>query len=449
MNERTIITGPRASGKEWMHGWPRPIVTVIAVCLLVVLAGCSGPSLVQAPNLYVDSKENPYADVPQELQSGSATVLYATDRQSEVTKGVLGYTTKRSRAVAFGLCTVSMGENATWEQLVQASRTRERVGEWPLALTGIDERGQIPALPAMTLVDDRWVENPSYLQDAAKATEEIHRLLAEQLAKTPLKEVTLFVHGYNNTFASGAFRSAQIWHFTGRRGVPVLYSWPAGSTGLLRGYTHDRESGEFTNSHLKQFIRAVASCPELKKVNLVAHSRGTDILTNALRELHIECRAAGKNTRDELKLGQVVLAAPDLDLDVFVERFSAERTGFVPERLTIYISPNDKAIGMASWLFGSARRLGRLALGDLDNELASGAEKHPILNIVDVRARTDRRGHGYFLSSPAALSDLILVLRDRKAPGAANGRPLIDEPGGFWQLRDGYPNIPEKTPEAK
>lgn len=427
----------------------RPAVTAAFVCVFFILAGCSsGPVLVQTPNLYADSLENPYADVPPELQSGSATVLYATDRQSQVTEGVFGYGIKRSRSVAFGLCSVSMGKNATWEQLAQATRTRDRTSEWPLTLTGIDERGRFPTLPAMIQVDNQWVEDPAYLESVASATREVHQLVAEQLAKSPVKEVTVFVHGYNNSFASGAFRAAQIWHFTGRRGVSVLYSWPAGRSGILRGYTHDRESGEFTNSHLKQFLRALATCPEVTKVNLIAHSRGTDILTNALRELHIEYRAAGKNTRDELKLSQLVLAAPDLDVDVFVERFATERTVFVPERMTIYVSRNDKAIGMASWLFGSVRRLGRLALRDLDSSMEVAVEKHPILSIVDVRAKTDRRGHGYFLSSPAVLSDLILVLRDRKAPGAANGRPLTDRPGGFWELGNGYPNNPENPQEA-
>ena len=35
---------------------------------------------------------------------------------------------------------------------------------------------------------------------------------------------------------------AELWHFLGRQGVPILYTWPAGFGGL-RGYTRDRESG--------------------------------------------------------------------------------------------------------------------------------------------------------------------------------------------------------------
>ena len=100
-------------------------------------------------------------------------------------------------------------------------------------------------------------------------------------------------YGYNNTFEDGTFVIAELWHFLGRQGVPILYTWPAGFFCRLRGYNHDRESGEFTVFHLKQFLRIVASTPGLEQLHLVAHSRGTDVLTTALRELFIETWAAG------------------------------------------------------------------------------------------------------------------------------------------------------------
>lgn len=424
------------------HGIRSFPLAVLAILIAVGLTGCGsgGPTLVSAPNLYADSDAKPFANVPAELQTDSATVLYATDRQSETVKGVFGYNAKRSRVTTYGLCTVGMGKpGTTWDELVTASTTHERPAELPLSLTGIDERGHYPALGAAVEVNGKWMDDPAYTEECAKATEELHRVLAEQLAKTPCKELFVFVHGYNNTFESGAFRAAQIWHFLGRGGVPVLYSWPAGSTGLLKGYTRDRESGEFTNPHLKQFLRALASCPQVTKINLIAHSRGTDVLATAIRELHLEIRGTGKDTRSELKLGQLILAAPDIDLDVFIERFSADRVGFVAERLTIYVSGNDKAIGLSTWLFGSLGRIGKLAFGDLSPEMQAASKHHPVMNIVDVRAKTNATGHDYFLSSPAALSDVILVLRDHGAPGEANGRPLFNDPTGFWELNDGYP----------
>jgi hypothetical protein len=47
-------------------------------------------------------------------------------------------------------------------------------------------------------------------------------------------------------------------------------------------------------------------------------------------------------------------------------------------------------------------------------------------------------GHGYFHSSPAASSDLILVMRYGRRPGAENGRPLKNLQEGFWMLENDY-----------
>lgn len=436
MTHRTLISnfGPRRFA--------------LIACLLILgpvlmLAGCAKDTvMVAAPNLYADASAQPYADVPEALRTTDVQVLYATDRQFETIEDVYGYNSKRSRSTGFGLCTVEMGKpDSTWDELVVASTTHERKLDWPLTLTGIDERGRYPALGPAVQIDGKWMDDPAYTAECEKLTKQVHQLLAEQLARTPHKEVFIFVHGYNNSFATGAFRSAQIWHFLGRGGVPVLYSWPAGSTGLLQGYTRDRESSEFTIPHFKIFLRAIASCPEVEKIHIIGHSRGTDVVANALRELHLECRGGDRDTRKELKIGQIVLAAPDIDLDVFMEKFSADRVGHVAERLTIYVSGNDKVIGLSTWLFGSLGRVGRLSFGDLPPEVQGAVKTHPVMCVVDVRAKTDRTGHGYFLSSPAVLSDLILILRDKYKPGEENGRPLKDVPMGFWELDDGYPFI--------
>ena len=106
--------------------------------------------------------------------------------------------------------------------------------------------------------------------------------------------------------------------------MPVLYSWPAGKAGLLTGYTHDRESGEFTVFHLKEFIRTVAAMGEIEQINITAHSRGTDVILTALRELVIEASASGNNPRKALKVENLVLIALDLDVEVTSQRTVAE-----------------------------------------------------------------------------------------------------------------------------
>lgn len=64
--------------------------------------------------------------------------------------------------------------------------------------------------------------------------------------------------------------------------------------------------------------------PEVGSIHILAHSRGTDITTTALRELVIEARAAGKNPVTFLKVKNIILAAPDLDYGVVTQRLIAE-----------------------------------------------------------------------------------------------------------------------------
>ena len=234
---------------------------------------------------------------------------------------------------------------------------------------------------------------------------------------------------------------AELWHFLGRQGVPILYTWPAGSGVVLRGYTHDRESGEFTIFHLKQFVRLLAATPELEELHLIAHSRGTDVLTSALRELYIETHAAGKDFRTVYRIKNVVLAAADLDLEVVSQRLAAEYVGLGTERTTIYVSDVDRAIGFANLLFMSFRRIGQLRPEDLTDEQRQHLERVARTQLIDARVPTGFLGHAYFYRHPAVSADLVLVLRDQFEPGSP-GRPLHKRGANFWQITPEYPGVP-------
>ena len=192
----------------------------------------------------------------------------------------------------------------------------------------------------------------------------------------------LFVHGYNNTFENGVTTIAQIWHFLGREGVALTYSWPAGRGGL-RGYFTDRESGEFTIFHLKQFLRDIVASPDVERLDIIGHSRGTDVVLTAMRELYLEAKGRERDNNDLWKVGNLVLAAPDVDMEVFSQRVGAEGLFALPHRFTVYLSDHDRAIGLSTWLFGSVRRLGRLRKSDLSEEQRARLAEMQNLHLVD------------------------------------------------------------------
>ena len=187
-------------------------------------------------------------------------------------------------------------------------------------------------------------------------------------------------------------------------------------------------------------MRILASTSELAELNLIAHSRGTDVLTSALRELYIETRAAGHDFRTVYRIKNVVLAAADLDLEVVSQRVAAEYVGLGTERSTLYVSPADKALGFSGLLFMSLRRIGQVGPEDLTDEQRQFVELVARTQFIDARVPTGFIGHAYFYRHPAVSADLVLLLRYQFEPGSP-GRPLHKRGANFWQITPDYPGV--------
>jgi esterase/lipase superfamily enzyme len=422
----------------------------------VLITGCSGARVMMpTPNVYLDSEQDVYADLSAPLKSTEVPLFYITDRAPEQDEeGNLRYGSGRSNSLAFGKTVVDLGVDITWDKLVEASRTQQRLKPVKLKVSAVTElvRGPNTPLP-FSVVDGRIVEDAKFAEQRDAAAESFRSTLLRQLELTPRKEVFLFVHGYHNTFDDAAFAMAEFWHFLGRIGVPIIYTWPAGYPGIF-GYTYDRESSEFTVYHLRQVLGFISSFPEVERIHIIAHSRGTDVAVAALRELTIAARAEGVDPVEKYKIHNFVLAAPDLDLQVATQRIGGDKLALSVNRFTIYSSPADKAIGVASQLFESPRgRVGTVELEDLDETLRSSMQsamkqlpaRFAIINFAGAadtgKSQRDRYGHSYFRDAPTVSSDLVLMLRDDLDPGTP-GRPLEKVGLRFWKIPPGYPDVP-------
>jgi esterase/lipase superfamily enzyme len=438
----STVTGHPLGRKKRMSA-PRCLrVLLFALAAVVALApaGCQGRNLVATPNLLLhEDPQQVFAACPAVCQAPDMEVIYGTDRDAVQAIQGPSYGYGRARRLAFGVATVTLDPEPTWKDLIADSTRADRRLSYTLRAGRRQEMGSFDPMWDKLEPHDGGIQLASEAVSELKLQRKIlHDLLTERLAQTPAKDVYLFVHGVNNSFDDAVFRAAEVWHFLGRTGVPVVYSWPAGYGGI-RGYAYDRESGEFTVYHFKNFLRTVASCPAVERVHLVAHSRGTDVAIAALRELNIAYQAQGKDTRQELKLENVVLAAPDLDEEVFLQRFVAENLLRAAGRTTIYASPRDKAIELAQLVFGGDKRVGELGPRDLSPQARAALAKLPTLQLIDCKVSSYSTSHDYVFAHPAALSDLILLLRDRRGPGAENGRPLLQPVEGVWELHNDYP----------
>jgi esterase/lipase superfamily enzyme len=428
----------------------------LAVCILLVLPaaiGCNRRILMPTPNLYLGQGdgEDPFADVPPKLRNNKVDVLYVTDRAPITPKnGSVRYGHRRSNSMAFGSCTVEIGKDVEWSVLVKNSRTKHRSVSLPLKVTQTTEHARFPATPLTVVSVGNVIElDPKEVKQEAETAAGLQDDITRRLKLTKRKEAFVYIHGFNNTFEDSVFVSAELWHFMGHSGIPIVYSWPSKKS--IWGYGYDRESSEFTVFHFKQFLRAIAKCKDLKKIHILAHSRGTGVAASAFRELVIASKAwpgqnagtsdsPGQEARKVLsKVGNVILAAADIDMEVASQRLSAEMAFMGAERVTIYLSREDKAINFAVWLFESIGRLGELSLRIISPDHMQALEIIDRIDFVDARVDTGFMGHGYFHSSPAVSSDLILLLRDNLSPG--DGRPLAcdERSSRYWSIEKDYP----------
>lgn len=426
-----------------------------ALAAAAVLAGCAGtPALMPTPLIYVgDTAKRLFAGSGAEPATTAIDLLYVTDRAAATgADGALSYTSDRSRSMAFGSVPVEIGESVAWPML--AAKSMESPRELPLALRlgAATELGRFPPIPYDVDVTPTGVMRSASVMDVhERAAAGLQAEVARRIAAAPRKEVVLFVHGYANTFQDAAFSMADLCHFFGREFVCAIFSWPAGgSRGLMAGYNVDRESGEFAVQHLKQAIRLIAQSPGVERVQLMAHSRGTDVLASALRELNIEAYAAGSSVGERFRIANIVLLAPDIDADVAAAKIFGvvsdpdlaygaapnPRGVFPPPgvHITSYVSHRDKALTLSQFLFGSLVRLGRVEVALLTKEQAAKALRLGYLvDFIEVEGTPGFLGHSYFTSDPAVSSDLIAMIRYGLAPGAP-GRPLEEIQRPFWRI---------------
>jgi esterase/lipase superfamily enzyme len=257
------------------------------------------------------------------------------------------------------------------------------------------------------------------------------------------------VHGFNETFATAAFTAAELCHFLGRESVCAFFTWPASSGGnILTSYTSTTESASYAQKHLRKAIRLVASTPGVKSVQLLAHSRGTSVLMRTLRNLWNENVSAGREPSKVLRIDNVVLFSPDIDVELFAQDITADISDpdmasvwpskRMPDslrgRLTVYSSPQDRALFVSRLLFRSQRRVGDVRAEDVPADVQRYIEPLDKLDIIVYEGeRTDIFGHGYFTTNPRVSSDVIQLLRYRKKPGEP-GRELVQVGPIVWKF---------------
>ncbi|KFG71059.1 alpha/beta hydrolase [Microvirga sp. BSC39] len=268
----------------------------------------------------------------------------------------------RGPALSFAEFTVSIPP--------EANRKQGEV-QWPRSVPGN------PATDFVTLKAD--------IIDRTQAAAWFRRTVRQ----VPQRRVLVFIHGFNNRFDDAIFRFAQIVHDAGTPVVPVLFTWP--SRGSVLAYGYDRESNTYSRNALETTLRTLASDPSVGEISILAHSMGNWVTLEALRQMAIRDRRVAPKIRN------VLLAAPDVDVDLFREAImdmGKGRPGF-----TLFVSQDDRALAVSRRLWGDAVRLG--AIDPEQEPYRSEMEQAGItvLNLSKLRSG-DPLNHSKYAESP-------------------------------------------------
>lgn len=224
------------------------------------------------------------------------------------------------------------------------------------------------------------------------------------------KRALVFTHGFNTMFDDAVIRFAQIVEDTQFSGVPVLFSWP--SRGSITDYGYDKDSANFSRDAMESVLQTLAREPNLGGVDIFAHSMGNWLTLETLRQV-----AIANDTKTLNRLQSIVLAAPDVDMDVF--RTQIARLGLLKGKIMLFASRDDYALQASRRLFGGKIRAGENT--DIAQFKAIGIEAH---DLSDVKGGVGQN-HGKIFGDAASIAQVgTAMMQGTTRAQAQTGNPI-------------------------
>jgi len=401
--------------------------------LLIVAAlaaGCSSGKfqhqIMRAPTIYEAGAIDPLDDDPPANQIVYEGILYATNRMPpDAPSEVEFYSGETDGLVHVGVADVELtNSDLDWEQIRQSSLSKDREVDLTLQIQDVRELGVLSTSRHPFLSEEMHASYPD--ADAPFA-----QLINQQLAQSKDQEILVYVHGYRVPFDDPVLVASEFWHFMGYDGVAIPYSWP--STPSLIAYIRDTEAADNASREFRLFLQYLAQNTDAERINILAYSAGTRLVTETLQDLALTANQA------PTKLGRVIVVGSDVSR-IKVGGLLADGVLERCDELIFYVSFQDMAIGFADWIYDRAR------IGGFSNETiptpAARAflDAHPALQLINVNNAenaTRGDGHSYFRSSPWVSSDILASLDFHLDP--AQRGLTYDPAAGFWNFPEDYP----------
>jgi esterase/lipase superfamily enzyme len=153
----------------------------------------------------------------------------------------------------------------------------------------------------------------------------------------------------------------------------------------------------------------LAQNSDVTKIHIIAHSMGNRGLLRSMQRILNQVQSTSP-----ISFGQIFLAAPDVDPDLFQDLSQAYSQ--LAERTTLYVSGKDKAL-VTSGIIHDRPRVGYFP----PIKVFEGIDTVEVSNV-----NLSWLGHGYFADARDLLHDMHELLSDNKPPEERFGLRTVE-----------------------
>ncbi len=412
------------------------IFRILFALIFLFLAGCqSKVYLMPTPAGIQSGKHDPFKSTPDRDKGSNIAVAYATNRLPSDSGNY--YAREFDDSLRVGITRVQIGDGEqSWDEIRQ------------LSIHGLDKKDAVLSINEVIQMaelsgDDSLETLPPELQ---AVMDQINTVIDDSV----VKEITVYVHGANNSYYRSAAQAAQYRHFTGRQAIVTFFSWPSAEN-IFR-YGTDVSNINETVPTFARYLKLLATHSSAERINILCYSVGATLTTRTLALLGSDRSQADREAyRKSLRLGSIYFAAPDTDFDNFIEEYRQYQD--IVERVTVTINHNDTVLGISRSMFHATdgpqknsqdvvsrkSRLGKPDIKDLTQEQAKWIlekTRDPGFDVLEVDYNAipglSKGSHDYWYQNPWASTDALLALNFHARPAEralasreSKGKPRI------------------------
>jgi esterase/lipase superfamily enzyme len=177
-------------------------------------------SVIPHPIIYHDPRFEGLTYIPPDQRTLTTDIFYATTRGGDGPPDHRTYTNDVGDAIRLGVASVRFGDTTTsWDDLAAEVRTEQHTSRLAVQVGQARELGTLPTAPDVLSDHERpFIE-----------------AINSQLARSPRKDVTVYVHGFRVDFEISIAILGSFHHYSLRRGAFVAFNWPSRQSLWLYG----------------------------------------------------------------------------------------------------------------------------------------------------------------------------------------------------------------------